>query len=543
VNTKFWVIITVILVLLIPLVLPACTGQSTSTSTSPATSAMASTVPTSSPASKYGGTLKIGHPADALSYFPPSMMKGNDLFQAKPCIENLARFNEKGEMVPWLAEGWTTDASAKTVTLTLKKGIKFHDDTPFNAAAVKWNIEKFINAKRAEVPAMTSIDIIDDYTLKLNLVKWDNTVIIGLSYFAGPQISPTAWQKAGATDKERDDWAVNNPVGTGPFKLVSRQRDVNQVFKKFDGYWQKGKPYLDGIEYSYFADPTVSSTSLMAGNIDALWGPPATEARNIKAKGGVICELKTGMGATQVTIAGSSVVANSPFANIKVRQAISYAIDKQALIDTQYYGWGIPTNQWGVPNGYWANPNVKGYPYNPDTAKQLLAEAGYSSGITTKLLTGDDADQVAVATAVQGMLAKVGIKADLDIASAARKNNLDTTGFEGLDIVYIRADTDLAMILPRYVGAAGSVLAKSIIHPDKIEQLLVAARQAPDQETKRAKIWELQQAIFDENCLVTSAIVNVNLAAKQSYVHDDGMMAIQFDQWTPEDTWLSPKTK
>jgi peptide/nickel transport system substrate-binding protein len=225
VNKNFWVLFTVILVLLTLLVLPACTKQGTSPSTPPTTSAISTAAQSSSSANKYGGTLKIGHPADALSYFPPSMMKGNDLFQSKPCIESLGRFSAKGEMVPWLAEGWTTDAAAKTVTITLKKGIKFQDGTDFDATACKWNIEKFINAKRSEVPPLTSIEIIDDHTLKLNLVNWNNTVIIGLCYFAGPQISPTAWQKAGATDKERDDWAVNNPVGTGPFKLVSRQRN------------------------------------------------------------------------------------------------------------------------------------------------------------------------------------------------------------------------------------------------------------------------------------------------------------------------------
>jgi len=526
-KNRYWLVLSVILVLMAVLILPSCTKGTTTATTSTA--------------SKYGGTLTIGHATDSLSFFTPTMMRGQDLTQGRTSIESLARFNAQGQLVPWLAESWDTDANAKTVILKLKKGITFHDGSDFNATACKWNIETFINAKRAEVPPLTSIDIIDDYTLKFNLVDWNNTVIIGLCYFAGPQLSPTAWQKAGTTDQERNEWATTNPVGTGPFKLVSRERDVNQVYQKFEEYWQNGKPYLDGIKWVFIADPTIASSSFSSGDIDILESPPATEANNLRVKGINITELTTGLGATQVTLVGSSAVQDSPFANLKVRQALTYAIDKQALVDNQAYGWGVPTNQWGVPTGFWANPDVIGYPYNPDKAKQLIAEAGYPNGITTKLLTGDTADQVSMATAIQGMLAKVGINAELDIAAGARKDNLDRTGFVGLDILYIRADSDLAMILPRYVGASGAIVAKSIIHPDKIEKLLVEAKQAPDQESKRAKIWETQKAIFDEYSLVTSCYVTVNLCAKKPYVHDDGMNIIQLDEWTPEDAWLSAK--
>jgi peptide/nickel transport system substrate-binding protein len=541
-NKRPWMIFAVTLLLLAALLLPACSKSTTTstatTSTTTKSTTTTTTATTLTPVS--GGTLKIGHTSDVLSYYPPTNMRGNDLAQSRVCIEELARFNAKGELTPWLAESWTTDAAAKTITLTLKKGIKFQDGTDFDAAACKWNIDNFVTAKRSELPPLTSIDIIDTQTLKLTFVDWNNTALIGLLYFAGQQISPTAWQKAGTTDKERNDWATVNPVGTGPYKLVSRQRDVNEVFNRFDGYW-KGKPYLDGITYVYIADPTVAEAAFKAGEIDAWYALPATQAKNLKDAGAIIAELTTGLGATQMTLAGSSAVEGSPFANLKVRQAISYAIDKKAIVDTLHYGWGITTNQWGIPTGQWANPNVKGYPYDPEKAKQLLAEAGYPT-ITTTLLTGDAADQIADATAVQGMLAKVGITATLDIAAAARKNNQDTTaGFEGLDIVYIRADTDLAMILPRYVGAKGSVLAKSITHPDAIEQLLVEAKQQPDYKTKQAKIWELQSAIFDQYCLVTSILVNVNLTAKKSYIHDDGLMVIQYDEWTPETIWMSPK--
>ncbi len=164
--------------------------------------------PSKQPQPRYGGILRIGTAVDSnVLGYPPGMLTTQDFVTSKTCIEALGRYDDKGLMLPWLAESWKTDAKAKTIILKLKKGIKFHDGTDFNAAAVKWNIEKFIGAKRAELPGVTSIDIVDNYTLKITLAEWDNTAIIGMGYFAGPQISPTAWQKAGATDKDRDDWA------------------------------------------------------------------------------------------------------------------------------------------------------------------------------------------------------------------------------------------------------------------------------------------------------------------------------------------------
>jgi len=503
-------------------------------------SAKGASAPTQPARPKYGGVLRIGTGLDVnVLGNPPGMTTVQDYIISKTCIESLARYDEKGLMVPWLAEGWTTDAKAKTITLKLKKGIKFHDGTDFNAAACKWNIEKFINAKRAEFPPVTSIDIVDSYTLKINLVEWDNTFIIGMGYFAGPQISPTAWQKAGTTDKERDDWATKNPVSTGPFQFVSWQRDVKQVYKKFDGYWQKGKPYLDGIEWNFVKDPMVLQASFRANEQDVLYLLTPLIARDLKASGFNLIEQKTGLGLLMLGIMPNSAMPDSPFANLKARQAISYAVDAKAILDTQYFGFGVAIQQWGVPNGYWANPNFKGYPYNPEKAKQLVVEAGYPNGIKTKMLTLSDPENMTVATAIQGMLAKANIHVELDVADNARYRQLTLqTNFEGLCWARFRADSDLAMVMPRNLSASGTIMVKSIMHPEKIEKLLVEAKRAPDQESKRAKIWELQQVTFGEYSIFSPMIVPSGLAAKKPFVHGDGFMTVEQTQWTPEDAWL-----
>ncbi len=137
----------------------------------------------------------------------------------------MAAIMKKAIMTPWLADSWQADPQAKTLTFKLKSGIKFQDDTDFNAEAVKWNIEEYQKAKRPEVNGIQSMDVIDAHTLRLNLEQWDNNLLESIAYYV-KMASPTAITKNGK------DWAIKNPVGTGPFKLVSWERDISVKFKK-----------------------------------------------------------------------------------------------------------------------------------------------------------------------------------------------------------------------------------------------------------------------------------------------------------------------
>jgi peptide/nickel transport system substrate-binding protein len=471
---------------------------------------------------------------------PPGQTTVQDFVTSKTCVESLGRYDSSGQMVPWLADNWKIDAAAKTITITVKKGIVFQDGTPFNAQAVKWNLDRFFAAKRAELPAGSTADIVDDYTVKLTLPEWNNTAVIGMGYFAGPMVSPTAWQKSADNDKDRDAWVTAHPVGTGPFILSSWQKTVKQVYTKFPNYWQKGKPYLDGIEWDFFADPTVMKAAYLNKEIDVIYIVSPLNARDLKAAGANINTLNTGLGLQLMSIWYNSANTSSPFNNLQVRQAISYAVNAQAIVDTLYYGYATAINQWAVPTSQWANPDYKGYPNDPAKAKQLLASAGYT-GLHTKMLVLNTPDTVAAATALQAMLANAGITVDLDTADNARYRQLTSPGgsFEAMCLASQRADSDPALIFPRNLSDSGVIMNKTIIHPAQIEKLLVDARQAPDQATKKAIIWNLQQVIFGDYAIFTPLLVPSGVCAKQSYVKDDGIMQIEYTQWTPENAWLN----
>jgi peptide/nickel transport system substrate-binding protein len=516
------------LCLLAVLLLVACQGATPATPT-------AAKPTTTGP--KSGGILKISFSTESkVIGYGPAMTSLQDYTPARACVESLGRYDKNNQVQPWLADSWKTDADAKTVTIALKKGIKFHDGTPFNATAAKWNIDKFLNAKRTELPAGTKVDIVDDYTVRLTLPKWTSTAIIGVGYFAGPMISPTAWQKGGNTDQERDDWASANPVGTGPFQFVSWQKTVKQVYKKFPDYWQSGKPYLDGFEWDIVADPLVQIASLKAKEHDIAHVITVNNAKDLKATGGYNVVVLPGV---MNSVWYNSIIPNSPFANLKVRQAISYSVNAKAINDSLYFGMATPITQWASPGSYYENPQIKGYPYDPAKAKQLLAEAGYS-GLKVKMLTSNVPEYMDFATALQAMFKQAGMNVEIDAADIGRYRALTSPGgsFTEMCLASQRGDVDPAMFWPRNLSDAGTIMNKTIIHPPEIEKALIDLDLAPTPEAKRQIAWNLQDLMINKYCIFTPLIYNVGIDAKQTYVKGDGINIIVGDEWTPETAWL-----
>ena len=186
---------------------------------------------------RYGGTLRIGEAWDGVSIgYPPKLVRAASNRQAAPAIETLFHTNETGQLIPWLAIGSNENAAAKTITLSLREGVKFHDGSDFNAEAVKWNLEQQMAAKVPATARFKSIDVLNNYTLRVNLTDWDSTVTSNFATTLGLIISPTAYKKNG------EEWCAKNPVGTGPFEFVSWQKDVRTIYKNFPTIGKKVSP-------------------------------------------------------------------------------------------------------------------------------------------------------------------------------------------------------------------------------------------------------------------------------------------------------------
>jgi ABC-type transport system substrate-binding protein len=326
-----------------------------------------------------------------------------------------------GDVTPALAESWDIDMDEPSVTFHLRKDVKFHDGTDFNAEAVKWNYDYFIEAMKH--PEWKAFEVIDTYTVKAVFNYWTNDNL--RPFESDPVVSPTAFMNAGDTEEQRIDWAMNNPVGTGPFILESFQQDVRMVAKKNPNYWNAGKPYFDQFEVIYIPDYTTAKAALQAGEADAMLVEFGKQTSDFASAKDFIVFAQPQATTFLVT---DDAHADSPFYDQKVREAIDYALDREWLAENLGYGQYQPCYQLSPRTNLAYDPNYVGRQHNVDTAKQLLADAGYPTGLKTQLLPCPLGLQRDVWVAVQSQLAAVGIDAELKFLDMAAFNDYRTPG-------------------------------------------------------------------------------------------------------------------
>jgi peptide/nickel transport system substrate-binding protein len=488
-----------------------------------------------------GGTLRLSMGADATSLgYPPTMQGTPDQLSARPAVESLFRQDDKGNIVPWLVESYTQDAAAKTYTFKLRKGIKFHDGSDFNAAVVQWNIMNFKStpAGSGTYGKLSSVDIVDDSTVRLNLSVWDNTMLSNMSSAPpGYIISKAAFDAHGGANGGAD-WCRNNPVGTGPFTFVSWTRDVQKVWVKNNNYWIPGQPYLDRIEINVIADPTVQAASILKGDIDVMCSASITNADSLSKQGYVVYKCPVGGGLR--TMVGDSGHADSPFSKLQVRQAMTHAVNAQPIIDSVWKGYVPASNQFAMPGTWSYNTNLVGYPYNPAKAKQLLADAGYPSGFKTTMYVLNDQNQINTYTAIQAQLLAVGIDAQLQVLDSGKYVDMQqNSGWSNaIYCLGILVPADPLGMMTSFLSTITGPYKTTWLHNDTIDKAINDAFAAPDFATKQKLTWETQKVINETYCMWTPVLVNIDLSVKTKKVHGDGIDTTPFGLWTPESAYL-----
>jgi peptide/nickel transport system substrate-binding protein len=506
------------------------------TSVSPTTTSSTdpwATIPNSGLTPKKGGILKIitGAPSNLggvpwLGNSPP------DLWYACAVTETLLVTDAKGNLAPKLATAWTVAPDNKSITFTLRKGVKFHDGTDFNAEALKYLFETNAKSPMPELKSITSVDVIDAYTAKVNVTKYSPSMMTLLAVGRpGWIVSPTAI-KAAAKPEDM----MLNPVGTGPFKFQEFKRDVYVKFVKNENYWQPGKPYLDGIEYDIILDSVTAMLAFKKGEADVHYNVVQKDAYDLKQAGYKVSSAQ----ASIYQWAPSSANPNSPWANVDVRRAAQYAIDTQTMAKTQGFGWADGYYNQVFPKGNPAyNPDIVGYPYDPAKAKELLAKAGYPDGFKTTLfdtspLVGD------IAAATQNYLKQVGIDAEVKPLPGPAYFEANLKGWDGLfrtqSVASLGADPGYQMSI--YLSSPPTSWV-SVARPQDMTDLLTAATNELDLTKRQALYKDLCKNIIDTNALIISVWGGYLLAAKQQYVMDDNIRTLWTMTWTPENAWLN----
>jgi ABC-type transport system substrate-binding protein len=414
---------------------PSSTTAPTTTKTTAPTTTKTTTAPTptaTTPAAgqpQYGGTFtwvhnggitQIGAIADNLGFTAQR--------NTYPMFEGILMTDEQDNLQPWLAKSWDISPDGKTITLHLEENVKFQDGTDFNAAAVQYNLEACVKANlsgTAFLKNVASYETPDKNTLKINLTTVDSTFLLRIAQgVLGLIASPTAMQKPTTPETI----AQVHSVGTGPFVFDSWERDSFVRYKKWDGYRKPGVPYLDYIEIKNTADLSVSIMSLRAGEVDAVENIDPIDAKQLGDLGYTLYQPNLYF---LHSIVPSGNNPDSPFAKKEVRLALDYAIDKRTIAQGVGMGYYEALNQVATGKDPWYNPDLAFREYNPAKAKELLAQAGYKDGFSTKIISDVMARRDTL-TAIQTYLNEVGIKTELEILDFGAAFGLPMQGWEGI---------------------------------------------------------------------------------------------------------------
>jgi peptide/nickel transport system substrate-binding protein len=508
-------------------------ATSTSTTAAVARSVLGcpQSVPDTSLTPKYGGTLKIIWPETITNIGEPwSQKSGSDTQASRFCMENLVGLDSKGLPIPQLASSWKLDPTNKTITFTLRQGVKFQDNTDFNADAVKWCIEKF-KETRAEVKFVTSVDVVDTYTARLNFSTWDPFILKNMAVGgAGRMLSPTAAQKYGVD-------LPQHPVGTGPFKLVSMAPSVVK-FERWEGYWQKGLPYLDGVQINIVTDSVVAIAAFTKGEADVIGNIPSTEVAGLKAKGFSIgTYVKDFSG-----LCGDSKNAGSPWSDINVRKGVAYGINVDPIIKAAFENTLPAVHQLAYPGRVEYDTSIAGYPYDPAKAKEYLAKAGYTTAnpLNTPMIYEDKAVYTDIFTAIQSDLAKVGVNLTLQ----PKDNATFSTIKMGWKNAFLRWFLPGSLELTYTVGISRTLSDASVSHVSvgvtpEFTALYEKAIRENDSNQYIEYCKQLNKMAIDQYCLVVPLWLGQEYSAKASYVKDWGQWDVVPVEHTPERGWLN----
>lgn len=500
---------------------------------------LATTVAAQAATPKSGGTLVFGRGGDSVGLDPAARTDGESLNVTDHIFDNLVTFKPgTTEVTNSLADKWEIAADGKTYTFHLHPGVKFHDGTPLNADAVVFSFKRQLDNKHpayalggpySYLQAMgldrliKDVVKVDDLTVRFDLTKPNAPFLSTMGMQAFAIVSPTAVMKY------KQDFS-QHPVGSGPFKLRVWDKKQKIVLEANADYWGPIKPYLKTVIFRSIPDNNTRLQEMMAGNLQVMDNPDTNHLKALEKKLGDKVRLAKAPGFNVGYLAMNQ--EKKPFDDVRVRRAISHAINKKAIIATVYNGYAEPAKNPMPPTIWGYNDDIKDYDYDPAKAKALLKEAGLENGFETDIWAMPVArpympDGRKVAEAIQGDLAKVGIKVKIvsyDWGTYLKntsngEHSMALLGWTG-DIgdpdnfLYVLLDKDNA------VKPAQNI---SFYKSDKLHDLLTRAQVESDVKKRTELYKQAQQVIHDDAPLVPLAhsveVVPV-LSSVQNFIMD-----------------------
>ncbi|MCF3942321.1 glutathione ABC transporter substrate-binding protein [Oceanobacillus alkalisoli] len=499
-SRKLWFLVSLILAM--GLVLAACAGDGEPTEEPEDDSATEDGSEETAEGGDGGGDLVIAIGADVVSLSAqgsndvPSSNVGENIY------ETLTRLDENQELQPGLAESWEA-VDETTWEFKLQEGVTFHDGAEFNAEAVKANFDRLVDEDIASpraflFEAVESVEVVDDYTLRINLEYPYAPLLSNLAHSGTAIMSPDVIEEDYAQLEDGGDvdaYINQNPAGTGPFKFDSWTPGESVVLTRNDDYWGETAK-LDSATFKVVTEQSARIAELETGVshvVDAI-GP--NNISRVEGADGVSVLQEPSVSLSYIGFN----VQKEPFDDVRVRQAISMAINKQEIIDGVYNGIGIEAVGPLAPPVFGYDENVSGISHDLEGAKELLAEAGYEDGFSTTIWTNDSEERVDTAIAVQAQLKEIGIDVKIEELEWGAYLERTANGEHDMFILgwsVVTSDADYGMYPLFHSSNVGEPGNRSFLEDEELDGVLDDARRATEPEDRQALYSEAQEMLVE----------------------------------------------
>ena len=463
----------------------------------------------------------VGVPDNLTGLDPADLNDNLSQSAARLMFEGLYMLDEHMKLQPQLAESYDATEDAKEFVFHLRKGVTFHDGTPFNAAAVKFSFDRAGNPenhlKRQSLFVMIDhTDAVDDYTVKVVLKYPFGAFVNDIAHPGALIVSPKSVQEFG---KE----VTRHPSGTGPYEFVSWTADTLKM-KKNEHYWKPGLPKLDTITYRSVPENGARIAMLQTGEAQFIYPVPPEMIKSLENSPTITVF-------DEPSILSRYVALNNmrkPFNDLRVRQALNYAVDKQAFIKVVFSGYADPMDS-PMPPLLAFYEKQGAWPYDPAKAKALLAEAGYPNGFETTLTGGANTLVQRGMQFIQQQLAAVGVTVKVEPLEAgvltAKMFNVQKPEDASIVVLYTAwssstGDADWGMRPMLYTKSFPPVLANLAWYSNPVTDAAIEDGLAHDRSDEaRRGLCQGAGAGMEGRAVDLSSAVEHNLAAYSKKLH------------------------
>ncbi|SDZ48454.1 peptide/nickel transport system substrate-binding protein [Jannaschia faecimaris] len=433
------------------------------------------------------------------------------------------------EIIPQLATEWTVAEDGMSIDMTVREGVVFHDGTAFNAQAVADNIERSQtleeSRRKSELSSIASVDVTGDYTLTLNLTGPDATVMAQLADRAGMMMSPTAAAEKGI------DFGLE-PVCSGPFSFGERVAQDRIVLNKFDDYWNADAINFDSVTFLPIPDTTVRLANLQSGDIHILERLAPTDLAQANADEGINVVSAVSLGYQGITFnVGNGERGDTPWGNdARLRQAFSYAIDREAINQVVFEGAYAPGNQPFPPTSPWYDADYPVEARDIEKSKALLAEAGYPDGIDLVVQVPNTTIPLQLMQVVQAMTAEAGINIEIVSKEFATLLSDQSAGDYQASQIGWSGRVDPDGNIHQFVTTDGGINDSGFSDP-AVDEALNAARSQADTASRKEQYDAARDVLIVESPLVylyhQSWITALDAGIEGFTPYPDGMIRLE----------------